>query len=45
MVNNFLKDRKECKQIGAVDSYFVFGDFVCFGVREISCPSGSSTCN
>jgi hypothetical protein len=45
MVNNFLKDHKECKQIGAVDSYCVFGDFACFSVSEISCPSGSSTCN
>ena len=45
MVNNFLKDHKECKQIGAVDSYCAFGDFVCFSVSEISCPSCSSTCN
>lgn len=45
MVNNFLKDHKECKQIGAVDLYCAFGDFACFSVSEISCPSGSSTCN
>ena len=44
IIDSFLNEHRECKQIGGVDSYCIFGNFGCFSVSEISCPSSSSTC-